>query len=125
MAKVKILADRVSITSEILTDENLERVLNLCPSVLSFIDENTDEVLYQVAAGKECNSFSSFGATFKDGKSLGNISNDVMELEADARETKIKNILAGVLTKINVIEQQVKDYLEDAPSFDRDIEFVD
>lgn len=126
MAKVKILADRISITSEILTDENIERVSVLAPSVLVLEDMNSIEpkVLYEVATC-EYNTFTSNGAVFKDGKSLGAISDDIMELPKEEKEAKIKTILTSVLTRINAIEEQVKNYLETAEDLSDDIEFLD
>ena len=50
MAKAKVLADRISITSDILTDENLEKVAILAPSVLNLVDElNDKELIFAVA----------------------------------------------------------------------------
>ena len=34
MAKAKVLTDRVSITSDVFTDENLERIKLIAPSIL-------------------------------------------------------------------------------------------
>ena len=45
MAKAKVLADRISITSEILTDANIEKVSVLAPSVLKLVDEKDDTKL--------------------------------------------------------------------------------
>ena len=39
MAKAKILADRISITSDVLTDENIEKVRSLSPSTLYLYDD--------------------------------------------------------------------------------------
>lgn len=125
MAKAKVLADRISITSEVLTDENLEKVGILAPTVLQLLDglENHIKVLYEVASG-DYNTFTTNGAVFKDGKSLGTIAEDIMNLDEDARETKIKNILTAVLTRVNAIEAQVEDYLEGADDLSEDIEFL-
>lgn len=126
MAKVKVLADRISITSDVLTDANIERVSILAPSVLVLEDDSTldSKVLYEVACS-EYNTFTSNGAVFKDGKSLGAISEDIMELPKEEREAKIKTILTSVLTRVNAIEEQVKDYLENAEDLSDDIEFLD
>lgn len=124
MAKAKVLADRISITSEVLTDENLEKVGILAPSILKLFDElNEDKVLYEVAGG-DYNSFTTHGAVFKDGKSLGTITEEIMSLDEEAKEAKIKNILTAVLTRVNVIEEQVEDYLENAADLSEDIEFL-
>ena len=49
MAKAKVLADRISITSEVLTDENIEKVRILAPSNLVLFDEKKeDKVLFEV-----------------------------------------------------------------------------
>ena len=125
MAKAKVLADRCSITSEILTDANLERVSLLAPSVLILKDaENESTILYQVVRG-ELNTFTVNGAEFKDGKSLCTISEGIMSLDKDARENKIKLFLSAVLTKIDAIEEQVKAYLEDAEDLSEEVEFLD
>lgn len=125
MAKAKVLADRISITSEVLTDENLEKVGILAPTVLQLLDglEDHIKVLYEVAGG-EYNTFTVNGAVFKDGKSLGTIAEEIMSLDDEAKEAKIKNILTAVLTRINAIETQVENYLENADDLSDDIEFL-
>ena len=123
MAKAKILADRISITSDILTDENIEKVSILSPSTLYLYDDKDENrVLYQVT-GNEFNTFTKYGATFKDGKSLGAISEESMV--ADDKESKVKNELTAILTRINRIEEQVSAYLEVAEDLSEDIEFLD
>lgn len=123
MAKAKILADRISITSDILTDENIEKVSILSPSTLYLYDDKDENrVLYQVT-GNEFNTFTKYGATFKDGKSLGAISEESMV--ADDKESKVKNELTAILTRINRIEEQVAAYLEVAEDLSDDIEFLD
>lgn len=123
MAKAKILADRISITSDVLTDENIEKVSILSPSTLYLYDDKDESrVLYQVT-GNEFNTFTKYGATFKDGKSLGAISEESMA--ADDKESKVKNELTAILTRINRIEDQVSAYLEVAEDLSDDIEFLD
>lgn len=123
MAKAKILADRISITSDILTDENIEKVSILSPSTLYLYDDKDENrILYQVT-GNEFNTFTKYGATFKDGKSLGAISEESMV--ADDKESKVKNELTAILTRINRIEEQVSAYLEVAEDLSDDIEFLD
>ena len=123
MAKAKILADRISITSDVLTDENIEKVSILSPSTLYLYDDkDEDRILYQVT-GNEFNTFTKYGATFKDGKSLGAISEESMA--ADDKESKVKNELTAILTRINRIEDQVAAYLEVAEDLSEDIEFLD
>lgn len=125
MAKAKVLADRISITSEVLTDANIEKVNVLAPSNLKLFDEKDEsKVLFEVASD-EYNTFTKNGAVFKDGKSLGSISQDIMELEREEKEDKIKTILTAVLTRINIIEEQVADYLETAEDLSEDVEFLD
>lgn len=122
MAKAKVLADRISITSEVLTDENIEKVSILAPSVLMLTDE--DKVLYQVC-GDVYNNFNINGAAFKEGKTLGTISEESMGLEKEAKEAKITTLLTAVVTRINAIEEQVNEYLEDAEDLSDSIEFLD
>ena len=123
MAKAKILADRISITSEVLTDENIEKVSILSPSTLYLYDDKDESrMLYQVT-GNEFNTFTKYGATFKDGKSLGAISEESMV--AEDKEAKVKNELTAILTRINRIEEQVEAYLEVAEDLSEDIEFLD
>lgn len=125
MAKAKILADRISITSEILTDANIEKVGILSPTTLVLFDErNEDLVLFQVASD-EYNTFTKNGAVFKEGKSLGSIDPAIMELDKEAKEDKIKNILTAVLTRINAIEEQVEAFLDEAIDLSEDVEFLD
>ena len=125
MAKAKVLADRISITSEVLTDANIEKVSVLAPSNLKLFDEKDEsKILFEVASD-DYNTFTKNGAVFKDGKSLGSISQEVMELEKAEREDKIKTILTAVLTRVNIIEEQVEAYLEDAVDLSEDVEFLD
>jgi len=125
MAKAKILADRISITSEILTDENIEKVRILSPSTLVLFDEKDEtKALYEVSNGV-CNTFTSYGAVFNDGKTLGAIDESILSLDKEEKETKIKTILTAVLTRINAIEAQVEEYLEDAIDLSDDVEFLD
>jgi hypothetical protein len=125
MAKAKILADRISITSEVLTDENLEKVSILSPSVLTLVDELRDSELLFTVAKSDCNTFTNYGAAFKDGKTLGNISESILNLDKEVREEKIKTILTSVLTRINAVEEQVENYLENAIDLADDVEFLD
>lgn len=121
MAKAKVLEDKVVISSEVLTDENLAKVSILNPSVLSLRDEEGNS-LYQVATS-EINSFTRNGASFKGGKT----SATVCVNEDD--DTKRKEILTAEITKnlvsINKIEEQVKAYLEDAEDIEVDIDFLE
>lgn len=125
MAKAKVLADRISITSEVLTDANIEKVNVLAPSNLKLFDEmNESKVLFEVASD-EYNTFTKNGAVFKDGKSLGTISLEVMELTKEEREAKLKTTLTAILTRVNAIEEQVEAYLENAEDLSDDVEFLD
>lgn len=125
MAKAKVLADRISITSEVLTDENIKKVSILSPSTLVLFDDKDEtKALFEVATG-DYNSFTSYGAVFKDGKSLGTISEDIMALEKEAKEDRIKTILTSILTRVNSIEAQVTDYLSHAIDLSEDVEFLD
>lgn len=125
MANAKILADRISITSEVLTDENIEKVGILAPSTLILTDERDEsKVLYQVC-GDIYNNFNTNGAAFKEGKTLGTISEEIMGLEKEAKEAKITTLLTAVVTRINAIEDQVSEYLENAEDLSDSIEFLD
>ena len=125
MAKAKVLADRISITSEVLTDENIERVRILAPSNLVLFDEKKeDTVLFEVNKS-EYNTFTNYGACFKEGKSLGTIPEEFLSLEQEKKEAKIKTLLTSVLTRINAIETQVENYLEEAQDLSEDVEFLD
>lgn len=124
MAKAKVLADRISISSDILTDENIERVAILAPSTLRLVDEKDEtKVLFEVASD-DYNMFTINGAVFKNGISLGTISADIMELDNDTKEKKVKTLLTAILTKINKIESQVESYLEEADDNNIDVEFL-
>lgn len=124
MAKAKVLADRISISSDILTDENIERVAILAPSTLRLVDEKDEtKVLFEVASD-DYNMFTINGAVFKNGISLGTISADIMELDNETKEKKVKTLLTAILTKINKIESQVESYLEEADDNNIDVEFL-
>lgn len=122
MAKAKVLDDKVVITSEVLTNENIERVSILKPSVLILKDEEADKVLYEVATG-DCNSITNYGAIFKDGKAIAGLSVDAENEEA--RKAKMKTVITSILVKINAVEEQVKEYLEEAEDIEADVEFLD
>lgn len=125
MAKAKILHDRISIKSDILTDENLEKVALLSPSSLILKDEEDGTVLYGVAKSDSLATFNNNGACFKDGVTVGTVDKAIMDLEADKRQSKIQTIVTATLMRINEIERQVESYLEDAEDFEGDIEFLD
>lgn len=126
MAKAKILADRFSITSEVLTDETIERISLLAPSVLRLYDERDEKkVLFEVTKD-DCTALTNYGAVFKNGKAVGTIPENIMEIEdVTVRNNKITNAITAILTRINAIEEQVEAYLEDAIDLADDIEFLD
>lgn len=125
MAKAKVLADRISITSEVLSDKNIEKVSVLAPSVLKLVDEKDDtKMLYEVTSG-DYNTFTVNGAIFKEGKSIGTINESIMALPKEEKEAKVTTLLTAVLTKVNVIEEQVAQYLENATDLSDDVEFLD
>ena len=122
MAKAKFLDDKVVITSDVLTNENIERVSILKPSVLILKDEEANKVLYEIATD-DCNSITPYGAIFKDGKAITGLTVDGDNEEV--KKNKMKNIITSILVKINAIEDQVKEYLEEAEDIDADVEFLD
>lgn len=126
MAKAKILNDRIVIASEILTDENIERVKVLAPSILKLVDDLdiNEKVLYEVDAN-DYNTFTVNGALFKGGKTTGSISEETLALDEEVRKAKINTALTAVLTKLNIIEARVEEYLANATDFSEDIEFLD
>ena len=121
MAKAKVLDDKVVITSDVLTNTNIERASILKPSVLVLKDEESNTTLYEVAMG-EFNSITSYGAIF-NGKAIAGIAVDADTEEA--RKNKMKNIITSILVKINAIESQVSEYLNEAEDIDIDVEFLD
>lgn len=125
MAKAKILDNKVVITSDVLSDKNIERASILAPSVLQLVDEyDASKILFEVTSGLS-NSFTTYGAIFKDGKTVGNISDAIMEQEKEVREAHITNLISSTLIKINAVEEQIKEYLEGAEDLSTDIEFMD
>ena len=81
-----------------------------------------DKVLYEIATG-DCNSITNYGAIFRDGKAVSGICVDADNDEA--RKNKMKNIITSILVKINAIEEQVKEYLDEAETIEADVEFLD
>ena len=122
MAKAKVLDDKVVITSEVLTNENIEKANLLQPSVLILKDEEMNTILYEIATG-DCNSFSTYGAIFKDGKTIAGLCVDIED--ETARKNKMKTIITSILVKINAIEEQVKNFIEEADDIEIDVEFLD
>lgn len=120
MAKAKVLADRISITSEVLTDENIRKVKALAPSVLTLHDEVEGEI-YKVAVAneEESSNATKYGAVFKDGIALANYYNYT-------DEDGLKLYVVDMLHKINAIEEQVKEFLESNPfdEIEDSIEFM-
>lgn len=121
MAKAEVLADRIKISSDVLTNENLRKAEMLKPSVLSLRDEEVDTILYSIANAEPA-SFTKYGATFNDGVSLGAINNRIMHLEKEERDKEIKLTLSDILIKINAIEEQVSTFIEAAEALDEEIE---
>lgn len=125
MAKAKVLTDRVSITSDVFTDENLERIKLIAPSILELRDEaDLGTILYQVT-DSDYNTFTVNGAAFKNGKTICTLSDTIMNLDDEAREKKIKLFLSAVLTKLNILEETATEYLENAVDLSNDIDFLD
>lgn len=125
MAKAKVLADRICVTSDVLSDENIRKVEILSPTTLKLIDTNDGTTVLFEVASDSCNSFTKYGATFKDGKSLATIGESIMELDKTEREDMIRNIVTAALTRINAVEAQVESYLADAANIEIDLEFLD
>ena len=121
MAKAEVLADRIKISSDVLTNENLRKAEMLKPSVLNLRDEEIDTTLYSIANAEPA-SFTKYGATFSDGMSLGAINERTMHLEKEERDKEIKLILSDILIKINAIEEQVSAFIEEAAALDEEIE---
>ena len=121
MAKAEVLADRIKISSDVLTNENLRKAEMLRPSVLNLRDEEMDTILYGIANAEPA-SFTKYGATFNDGVSLGAINDRIMRLEKEERDKEIKLFLSDILIKINAIEEQVSAFIEEAAALDEEIE---
>ena len=125
MAKAKVLTDRVSITSDVFTDENLERIKLIAPSILELRDEaDLGTLLYQVT-DSEYNTFTVNGAAVKNGKTICTLSDAIMNLDEEVRERKIKLFLSAVLTKLNILETTATEYLKNAVDLSDDIDFLD
>lgn len=121
MAKAEVLADRIKISSDVLTNENLRKAEMLKPSALNLRDEEMDTILYGIANAEPA-SFTKYGATFNDGVSLGAINDRIMRLEKEERDKEIKLFLSDILIKINAIEEQVSAFIEEAAALDEEIE---
>ena len=121
MAKAEVLADRIKISSDVLTNENLRKAEMLKPSVLNLRDEEMDTILYGIANAEPA-SFTKYGATFNDSVSLGAINDRIMRLEKEERDKEIKLFLSDILIKINAIEEQVSAFIEEAAALDEEIE---
>lgn len=125
MAKAKVLADRIVVDSTVLTDDNIERVNILAPSTLKLVDEKDEsKVLFEVAKD-EYNTFNTNGAVFKEGKTIGSVPEEYLELDKEAKEAKLKTVLTAILTRVNAVEEQVTTYLESATDLSDDVEFLD
>ena len=124
MAKAKVLADTISITSEVLTDENIRKVEALSPTTLKVIDENEGE-LYSVGATNYNSNVNKYGASFKHGEAVGRIP-DFDNIEDDKKKEAITNYLLPILVRINAIEDAVEEFLNDNEFDDivEDIEFM-
>lgn len=126
MAKAKVLDNKIVITSEVLTEANIEKVKILAPSILKLIDENdmNARVLYEVDSNP-FNTFNANGALFYEGRTTTNLDEEIMLLDTEERRAKINTLVTSVLTKINRIETIVTEYLDNAEDFSEDIEFLD
>lgn len=125
MAKAKVLADRIQIESDVLTNENLRKVSMFAPSALVLTDENDLEskILYEVVASENMNTFSKYGAAFKDGKSLGAIEREENDTDETVKEN-VKLELTAILSKISRIEDQVTEAMNSIGEINVDIEFL-
>lgn len=123
MAKAKVLDDKVVIKSDILTDENLRKVLLLNPSALKLVDENSNNTLYEVTGGA-CNSFTQYGAVFAKGESKANI--EIVNVDDEEAKLVLKELVTGNLIRINAIEEQVEGFLDNSTFDDvaEDVEFL-
>ena len=124
MAKAKVLADTVSITSEVLTDENIRKVKALSPSTLKIVDENEGE-LYSIDSTNFKSEVSKYGTVFKNGEAVGRVCG-FYDIEDDKKEEEITNYLLPILVRINAIEDAVEEFLNDNEFDDiaEDIEFM-
>ena len=124
MAKAKVLADTISITSEVLTDENIRKVAALSPSLLKIVDENEGE-LYGIGTTGSISNVSRYGALFKNGEAVGRVPN-FDTIEEDKREAAITNYLTPILVRINAIEDAVEEFINNNEFDDvaEDIEFM-
>jgi hypothetical protein len=124
MAKAKVLADTISITSEVLTDENIRKVKALSPATLKIVDENEGE-LYSVISTDYNSNVNAYGAAFKNGEAVGRVPN-FNDIEDDKKEEYITNYLLPILVRINAIESAVEEFLNDNEFDDiaEDIEFM-
>lgn len=123
MVKAKVLADRIQITSDVLTDENLKKVKLFAPRALKLFDElDTDnKVLYEVALCEgEYNTFNMNGAVFKAGKTLACIERNEEDSEED-----IRSEIVAVMRRLAVIEEQVTEVVSNINDTEFDIEFMD
>ncbi len=124
MAKAKVLADTISITSEVLTDENIRKVQALSPVTLKVIDETEGE-LYTVGTAKDFTELTKYGAIFHDGKTVGRMPGYNYIEDAD-KEEAITNYLLTILVRINAIESAVEEFLatNEFNEVVEDIEFI-
>lgn len=124
MAKAKVLADTISITSEVLTDENIRKVQALSPVTLKVIDETEGE-LYTITTAKDSTELTRYGAVFHDGKAVGRMPGYNAIEDAD-KEEAITNYLLTILVRINAIESAVEEFLATNEFNDvvEDIEFI-
>jgi hypothetical protein len=124
MAKAKVLADTISITSEILTNENIRKVKALAPATLKIVDENEGE-LYSIDSSETYVELNRYGAVFKDGVTVGRVPNFEF-IADDKREETITNYLLPILVRINAIEEAVEEFLNnnEFDDVEENIEFM-
>jgi hypothetical protein len=111
MAKAKIFEGRVRITSDVIDNDNVRKLEALKEDALVLTNEKTGEEIFRVAITDNANAtaFSRNGVVFCNGKAVG----DFTMSEDGSMDTEDMYNLEAILRRVNKVESQVKEALED------------
>lgn len=116
MAKVKVLGRAVVVTSD-LKLEDIQLAESIAPSSLKLVDAESKEVLFQVGAGKNCESINDNGAIF----SQDNMITVLVGGNKPITRKDIKDLLGNAIIKLGRVEKQVA---KELPSIEKELDKV-
>lgn len=109
MAKIKILGDSFTMTSEIAF-QNIENLKKFKPAALKMVDEKTKEELFAIGTGSTP-SATKFGVIFTNKDASGKATVTIAlpaGMEAEARAEYVKDTYGAAILNLNKIENKLE-----------------